>query len=88
MRAAKNCLVRRLLAGVVPGQGVVVEGVKGVKYFLLSPKIYENGKKTGGFPHFLAYKSPKMQFFTHKYLTRYTPEMFLRNTSLLKFFFI
>jgi hypothetical protein len=27
----KNCLVRRLLVGVLPGQGVVVEGVNEVK---------------------------------------------------------
>jgi hypothetical protein len=31
VRAVKNCLVRRLLAGGVPGQGVVVEVVKEVK---------------------------------------------------------
>ncbi len=27
------------------------------------PEIYENSEKTGGFMHFLAYKSPKMLFF-------------------------
>jgi hypothetical protein len=43
-----------------------MEGVKGVKYAPMLPEIYENGQKTGGFPHFLAYKSPKMQFFTQK----------------------
>jgi hypothetical protein len=43
-----------------------MEGVKGVKYAPMLPAIYENGKKTGGFPHFLAYKSPKMPFFTQK----------------------
>ncbi len=30
-REFRNCLVRRLLVGGVPGQGVVVEGVKGGK---------------------------------------------------------
>jgi hypothetical protein len=61
--------------GEVPGQRVVVEGVKGVKYTPMPPDIYER-RKTSGFPHFLAYKSPKTLFFAQKYLTRYTPEMF------------
>jgi hypothetical protein len=52
-----------------------------------TPKIYENGEKTSGFPHFLAYKSLKTPFFAQKYLTRYTPlRCFLRNTSILTFF--
>ncbi len=40
------------------------------------PEIDENGRKKGGFTHVLAYKSPRTPFFTHKYLTRYTHEMF------------
>jgi hypothetical protein len=39
---------------------VVVEGVKGVKGVKdapMPPEMYENGKKTGGFLNFLAYKS-------------------------------
>jgi hypothetical protein len=40
------------------------------------PEIHENGEKTGGFAHVLAYKSPKMPFFAQKYLTRYTHETF------------
>ncbi len=36
----------------------------------------ENGKKTGGFAHVLAYKSRKTPFFAQKYLTRYTHETF------------
>jgi hypothetical protein len=56
--------------------GVVVEGVKGVKYAPMLPGMYENGEKMGGFAHFLAYKSSKTLFFTQKYLTRYTPETF------------
>jgi hypothetical protein len=71
--------------GGVPGQGVVAEGVKGVKHTPLPPEIYKNGEKTGGFPHFLAYKLPKMPFFTQKYLTRYPPKTFLRNESILNF---
>jgi hypothetical protein len=42
----------------------------------MPPEIYEKGKKTGCFTHFLAYKSPKMPFFTQKYLRRYIPEKF------------
>ncbi len=40
------------------------------------PEIHKNGKKTGGFAHVLAYKSPKMLFFAQKYLKRYTHETF------------
>jgi hypothetical protein len=46
----------------------------------MPPEIYENGEKTGGFMHFLAYKLPKTPFFTQKYLTRYNLRRFLRNT--------
>jgi hypothetical protein len=48
--------------------------------------ILKQRKKTGGFTHFLAYKSLKTLFFIQKYLTRYIPETFLRNTSILKLF--
>ncbi len=61
------------MAGGVPGQGVVVEGVKGIKYSPMLPKMYENGKKQGGFTHLLAYKLPKTPFFAQKYFKRYTP---------------
>jgi hypothetical protein len=40
----------------VPEQGVVVEGVKGVKYATMPPRMGENSKKqqkTGSFAHFL-----------------------------------
>ncbi len=40
------------------------------------PEIYENSEKTGGLAHILAEKLLKMPFFTQKYLTRYTHEMF------------
>ncbi len=39
-------------------------------------EIAKNGKKTGGFTHVLAYKSPTTPFFALKYLTRYTHETF------------
>ncbi len=67
----QNCLARRLLAGGVPGPGVVVER----SYIPSQPyEIAKNCKKTGSFAHVFAYKSPKMPFFDIKYLTRYTHE--------------
>jgi hypothetical protein len=69
----QNCLVRRLLAGGVPGPGVVVER----SYIPSQPyERAKNGEKTGGFAHVLAYNSPKTPFFALKYLTRYTHETF------------
>jgi hypothetical protein len=38
--------------GGLPGQGVVMEGVKGVKYTPMPLEIYKNCEKKGGFPHF------------------------------------
>jgi hypothetical protein len=73
--------VRRLFAGRRPGQGVVVEEVKGVKDAPMPPEIYENGKKTGGFLNFLAYKSLKMPFFAQKYLTIYTQEILKKKNT-------
>jgi hypothetical protein len=51
------------------------------------PKYTKSAKK-GGFTQFLADKLPKkkLPFFVQKYLKRYIPETFLRNTSILKFF--
>ncbi len=42
------------------------------------PKQTKKAKKTGGFVHVLAYKSPKTQFFAQKYLTRYTHETYFK----------
>jgi hypothetical protein len=69
--------VRRLLAGGVPGPGVVVESFIEVIYIPSQPyEIAKNGEKMGGFAHVLAYNSQKTLFFALKYLTRYTHEMF------------
>jgi hypothetical protein len=43
-------------------------------------------RKTGGFAHVLAYKSPKTPFFALKYLTRYTHEMFFKEYINIKIF--
>jgi hypothetical protein len=45
MRAAQKLLGASNIGGGVPGQGVVVEGVKGVKYTCMPPGIYQSGKK-------------------------------------------
>ncbi len=75
-------MARRLLAGGVPGPGVVVERFIEVIYTFTAKK----GKKTAGFAHVFAYKSLKTPFFALKFLTRYTHETFLRNTLILTFF--
>jgi hypothetical protein len=51
------------MVGGVPRQGVVVVGVKGVKYAPMPPEMYKNSKKMGSFAHFLAHKLPKTLFF-------------------------
>jgi hypothetical protein len=48
------------------------------------PKYSKTAKKTGGFAHVLAYKSPKTPFFAQKYLRRYTHETFLTNKTIFK----
>jgi hypothetical protein len=72
-RRLQNCLVRRLLVGGVPRLG---GGGRGGLRSQLSLPSRPKYTKTGGFAHVLAYKSPKMPFFTQKYLTRYTHETF------------
>jgi hypothetical protein len=67
--------VHQPIARGVPGQGVVVEGVKGVKCTPMPPE-YAKKAKSGLFPNFLAYKLPKTPFFALKSLTRYTPKIF------------
>jgi hypothetical protein len=67
----------------VPGQVVVVEGVK---YAPMTLRMYENSEKTGSFSHFLAYKSLKMPFFAQKYFIRYTPRTFCEEYIILRFF--
>jgi hypothetical protein len=45
MRAAQKLLGAPIIAGGVPGQGAVVEGVKGGKYAPMPPGMFKNGKK-------------------------------------------
>jgi hypothetical protein len=47
MKAAQKLLRAPTIGRGVPGQGVVVEGLKGVKYAPMPPGMYENGEKTG-----------------------------------------
>ncbi len=78
--------MRRLLVGEVPGRGVVVEGVKGVKYAPCRLKYMKTAKKFMVSPHFLAYKSLKTRFFAQKSLTRYSPKTFLEEYIYFKIF--
>jgi hypothetical protein len=55
---------------------VVVERFIEVNKAFQAARNIRKLKKTGGFTHFLAYKSPKTPFFTLKYLARYNPELF------------
>ncbi len=82
----KNCLVCRLLAGGVPRQGVVVEGVKGVKYAPMPPKIYKNRKKQAVSCTFWLINCQKCRFSLKITQQDILPRCFLRNTSILKFF--
>ncbi len=45
MRAAQKLLGALTIGGGVPRQGVVVEGVKGIKYAPMQPEILKKGKK-------------------------------------------
>ncbi len=49
MRVAQKLLGAPTIGGRVPGQEVVVEGVKGVKYSPMPPRMYENYKKNRWF---------------------------------------
>jgi hypothetical protein len=83
VRAVPELLGAPTIAGGVPGPGVVVER----SYIPSQPyEIAKNGKKTGGFAHVFAYKSPKTLFFAIKYLTRYTHAAFFEKYINLKIF--
>ncbi len=82
----QNCLARQLLAGGVPGPGVVVESFIEVIYTFTAVRNSQKRRTTGSFKHVLAYKSPKMPFFALKYLTRYTHEMFFEEYINFKIF--
>ncbi len=83
----QNCLARRLLAGgECPAWGWWwSDSLKSYKPSQLY-EIAKNGKKTGGFAHVFAYKSPKTPFFALKYLTRYTHETFFEEYINFKIF--
>jgi hypothetical protein len=69
-RRLQNCLVRRLLAGGVPGLGGGGRGGLRSQISLPSRPKYMKTAKKGGFAHVLAYKSMKTLFFAQKYWTR------------------
>jgi hypothetical protein len=73
----KNCLVRLLLAGGMPGLGVVVGVVIEVKYASTPPGINENGQ-------FDTLITLKMVILYLKVLTKYSLDT-LRNTLIKNF---
>ncbi len=75
MRAAQKLLGAPTIGGGSAQAGGVVEGVKGVKYTPKPPTMYENGEKRAVFCTYFK-KLLISQFFTEKYLSRYTPETF------------
>jgi hypothetical protein len=50
------------------------------------PGMYKNSTKTASFPQLLTLKVPKTQFFTYKYLTKYTLKTFFEEYILFKIF--
>jgi hypothetical protein len=73
------------LAGGVPGQGVVVEGVK---YVPKPPEMYENGDKTCGFPALIDLKIAKNAVFYLKVLNKISFREILGRIYVLKIFFV
>ncbi len=86
MRAAQKLLGVPTIGGGSAQAGGGGGGSQRSQICHMPLKIYKNGNNRGGFAHFLAYKLPKTLFSAQKYLTRYTPETFLRNTLILKIF--
>jgi hypothetical protein len=74
------------LAGGVPGQGVGVEGIKGVKYAPMSPGMYENGKKWAVLRTFWLINCQKHRYLLKSILSRYTPETFFEKYINFKIF--
>jgi hypothetical protein len=63
----------------VPGQGVVVEGVQGVKYAPKQPRMYENGGKNGQFSAIIDLKI-YFKVIINKIYSDILRRGFLRNT--------
>jgi hypothetical protein len=85
VRAAQKLLgvpVCRLLAGECLGRGWWWRESKESNMPPFRLKCTKMVEKRAVCPNVLAYKLLKTPFFAQKYLTRYTPEMFLRNTLI------
>ncbi len=68
------------------GQGMVVKGVKGVKYAPMPPEINKKLGKNGWFPAFFGLEITKNAVFCSKVLNKINSQDFLEDTSILKFF--
>ncbi len=64
------------MAGGVPGQGMVVEGVKGVKYAPKPPGMYENSEKLGGLAALIDLKIAEKTVFNLKVYKVYSQDIF------------
>ncbi len=85
MRAAQKLLGASTIGGGSTWAGVLVEGVKGVKYVPLPPGLYKNGENTGGFTHFWLLNCRKRRFSFKSTLLDIFPRRFLRNTLIVRF---
>ncbi len=74
--AAPELLGAPTIRGECPVRGWWWRGSQKSNKHSKPPEIYKNSEKTCGFAHIFACKSPETPFFTQKYLTRYTHEMF------------
>jgi hypothetical protein len=71
----------------MPWHGVVVvDGVKGVKYALMPPGMYKNGKKLAVSSTFWLINHRERCFSLISTLQDILPRRFLRNTLILKIF--
>jgi hypothetical protein len=63
----------------VPGQGAVVEGVKGVKQVSMPPGIYKNSTKNGRFPALVDIKVTEKAVFNSKFINKKYSQEFFEN---------
>ncbi len=85
MKAAQILLGAPTMGGGdAPGQGFLVEGIKGGKEVFQPAEIHKNGIKKCWFPTLFGFKVAKAPFFALKCLIRHTvhAKCFLRNTLI------
>jgi hypothetical protein len=68
------------------GRETLDRGLVGKRQSGQEAEIHKNGTENGWFPALINLKIPKTLFFAQKYLIKYTPKIFLRNTLIFKIF--